>query len=250
MTTTKKLQEVILVEHFKASLPLTIFDVADWAREFEEFDQKSQLPWAAPVNLQIANSFVPIAIEMGNELPRALLRNERTYFSVQLQADRFAFGWSRGSPIGEEVQYPGFDELLKQFEAHVVRFKKWCTERFGISPQPRVVELGYNNATELGKEGGPQKISDVFKWVTPSRHVNSFHVAWHELIQKDRLDGARVAAVVAVGHAPPVLRALIHNFTGHAPVDESTTNETFKTLALLHDKIIQMHDAAISDEIR
>jgi hypothetical protein len=245
MAISESLQEVVLVEHYAANLPLNVLDLAAWAKEFSEFQHSSQLPWLPPVKLAPPGPVAFDLIQSTAELPRILLRSSDGSSYLQLQGDRFAYGWSRPGPVGVPIEYPGFDTLLGAYLEFSQRFRAWCQQRFGSKPTRRLVELSYNNAASLVSEFGDRKISDIFKWVTPSRPVNSFQVVWMELIGKSRPDGARVSAVVAVGSAPPIDRALIHNFTGYAPIDLNSDQTIEKVWQLLHTRILEMYNAVI-----
>jgi uncharacterized protein (TIGR04255 family) len=222
--------------------------LAAWAQEFREFPDATQLPWLPAVHLLPPG---PISYNLlaGNAgLPRVLLRTPDRTRTLQLQSDRFAFGWSRPNAVGENADYPGFEALKIEFREILRRFHSWSSKRLEIQPSARVIELGYNNATPMEIEGKIRKISDVFKFVAPGRPVNAFQVAWMELIDKERPDGARVSATVAIGSAPPVDRVLIHNFSGHAPVDGESVAAAEKVWQLLHDRTLEMYAAAFRTE--
>jgi hypothetical protein len=246
MDHTTTLQEVILVEHFRQALPLTILDVADWAREFSEFGEPRQLPWLPPIDL--TQSPFSIGFQTNQELPRLLLSSITRSTHLQLQSDRFGFGWSRASSVGDKARYPGYEDLLARRSEIADRFRAWCTKRLGVSPESRLVELTYNNATPIVVEGRRRRLSEIFRWVQPSRPVNSFQVSWLELMEKNKPDAARVAAVVAVGAAPPVSEALLFNFSGVGPIDKDEKHTKSDMWNALHRRIQDMYDAAISKE--
>ena len=115
---------------------------------------------------------------------------------------------------------------------------------FGVAPKTRLVELSYNNAAPIVAEDGKRRrLAEIFKWVQPSRPVNSFQVAWMELLETGRPE-ARVNAFVTVGAAPPVMEALIFNFAGFAPIDNIEESTTYDLLDALHARILAMYDAA------
>lgn len=243
MAISKSLQEVVLVEHFGTDLPLNVLDVASWAKEFSDFPVAKQLSWLPRVQLPPPGPFAAFGVMAapGAELPRVLLQTADLTHSLQLQSDRLGFGWSRPKPVGEDADYPGFDALQAEFVKISRRFRTWCSNRLGLEPRTRVVELVYNNAAPLVVGEKVRRISEVFKFVQPGRPVNGFQVVWTELIDKERLDGARVNAAVALGSAPPIDRVLIHNFSGLAPVDGDTAEAIQKGLQLLHQHILEMY---------
>jgi hypothetical protein len=240
--TTATLQDINLVEHVEPPLPLTILDIADWAREFSEFGEPLQLPWLPPIELALQQPGFSIA---PTHLPRLLLRSLAGGRSIQIQEDRFAFGWSRSSTIGEPEKYPGYEQLRAEQSLHMRKYRQWCVKRFGVAPKTRLVELSYNNAAPLIVAGGRRRrLGEIFKWVQPSRSVNSFQVGWMELLEKERTDAPRVNAFVAVGAAPPVMEALIFNFAGFAPIDNIEESTIYRWLDTLHTRILDMYDAA------
>ena len=98
MPTTRSLQELVIAAHFQAPLPLTVMDLADWVEHFtKEFPVIQQLPPLPPTNLPVPGvpgvqfQFLPVD---ATALPRMLLRTADGRYSVQLQNDQFAFGWS------------------------------------------------------------------------------------------------------------------------------------------------------------
>ncbi len=246
MPISKSLQEVLLVEHFRTDLPLNVLDLAAWAQEFYEFPVAAQLPWLPRLQLHPPDSPVSFNfVTQGSDLPRVLLRNPDSTRTLQLQSDRFAFGWSRPNPVGDDADYPGFEALQAEFVTISRRFHSWCSGRLGIQPSPRLAELAYNNATPMMVGEKFQRISEVFKFVSPSRPVNAFQVVWTELIDKERKDAARVSATVALGSAPPVDRALIYNFSGVAPVDGDSAEAAETSWKRLHERTLEMYAAAI-----
>ena len=239
---TATLQEMVLVEHFAPALPLTIPDVADWAREFGDFGEPLQLPWLPPVQLGRPGEF---SIGTAVELPRLVLRSLAQNRSVQLQSDRFAFGWNRSLRIGDFEKYPGYEQLKREQAQYSGQYREWYQKRFGLSPQTRLVELAYNNAAPFVMDDGKRRrLSEIFKWVQPSRPVNAFQVAWTELLELGRPDAPRVNAFVSIGAAPPVPEALIFNFAGFAGIDNSEKSTIYHWLDALHARILAMFDAA------
>jgi uncharacterized protein (TIGR04255 family) len=248
MPISKSLQEVLLVEHFRNELPLNVLDLAEWAQEFCEFSNATQLPWLPRVELQPPGPVSYNLVQATTDLPRVLLRTADRTRTLQLQSDRLAFGWARPNSVGEDADYPGFETLKVEFGEILQRFNGWSLKRLAVQPTARLIELVYNNATPMEVGGKTRKISDVFKFVQPGRSINAFQVVWTELIDKERPDGARVTAAVVIGSAPPVDKVLIHNFSGHAPVDGGSPSAAEKSLQLLHDRTLEMYVAAFRAE--
>ncbi len=245
MVATSTLQEVLLVVHFPAPLQVSILDMADWANEFSEYPTAQQLPFVPRVELAGPGP-MGISLSVADAgVPRLLLRSKKGERTVQLQNDRFAFGWSRTIPVGEGAEYPGYESLKVEWLAEFHKFNAWCSKRMGVVPKAKLVELGYNNASPIVVGGQRRRLSDIFQWVRPARPVNAFQVSWMELLETDRIDAARVAAVAAVGAAPPVLEALIYNFTGFAPIDNDDERTISDAFDMLHRRILEMYDSAI-----
>lgn len=244
MPSTRTLQEVILVEHFASPLTMTVLDMADWANAFSQYPIAQQLSPAGPVSLlPQVQGWIQI------DLPRLLLRSNSGDWSIQLQSDRFAVGWSRTVPVGESCDYPSYDALKALWRVEASKFFGWCERRLGVRPSARLFELGYNNATPIALNGSRRRLSEIFRWVQPSRPVNAFQVSWIELMSKDRPDAARVAGFVTVGSAPPVSEALIFNFTGFGPADGSGEgDEATQVFDSLHHQVNEMYKAAIIPE--
>ena len=105
MPTTTSLQELTIAAHFQAPLPLTVMDLADWVEHFtKEFPVLQQLPPLPPTNLPALGVPVQVQFLDAAALPRMLLRTADGRYHVQLQNDRFAFGWSRTEPIGDPAE--------------------------------------------------------------------------------------------------------------------------------------------------
>jgi hypothetical protein len=246
MPITQTLQEVVLVEHFWAPLPLTVLDLAAWAQAFDRYKESHQLQPAAPIDLSAHPANVQFSIAPAIQLPRLLLRTVEGGRTVQFQADRFAVGWQRETPIGEPADYPGYEALRATWLDESARFHTWCQQRLGQVPSIRLVELGYNNAAPMVVGDQRRRLSEIFRWVVPGRAVNGFQVAWQEVFGKDRPDAARVAGLVALGAAPPVAEALIFNFTGFGPVDGRGDNPVAMGMFdALHERTLDMYSAAI-----
>jgi len=244
MDITTTLQEVILVAHLQPALPLTVLDAADWVREFSEFGEARQLQWLPPIDLAQAAPF-SIAFNPAQEIPRILLRSIDGKRHVQLQSDRFAFGWTRSLPVGQTESYPGYEGLKSERLQYDLKFRAWCVKRFGISPHTRLAELTYNNAAPIVEGGQRRRIGDIFRWVQPIRTVNAFQVSWVDLLEKGRLEGSRVSGLVALGSAPPVSEALLFNFTGLFPLEKTDDAATFTAWDVLHERITAMYDTTI-----
>ncbi|MFZ2104043.1 MAG: TIGR04255 family protein [Roseiarcus sp.] len=245
MAFTSTLQELLLVEHFRTPLPLSILDMADWANEFATYPKAQQLQVVPPVEL---SSPGPIGFTFNlaqPELPRLMLRSANGERTIQLQADRFGYGWSRKVPIGERAEYPGFEAIKLDCATEMHKFRTWCGRRIGTVPKIKLVEIGYHNAAPIVVGEKRRRLADIFRWVQPARPVNSFQVSWAELLQKDRPDAPRVNAVVAVGSAPPVAEALIFNFMGFAPIDKDDDGNISDAFDRLHQRILEMYESAI-----
>src|SRR3954469_19992645 len=100
MHTTRTLQEVVFAIHFSRPADFNVVELADWYTTFrEDFPHLQQLPPLDEVTLapvmrpQIYFGVMPVQ-------PRLLLISQDQRETVQLQSDRFAFGWRRLDPPG------------------------------------------------------------------------------------------------------------------------------------------------------
>jgi uncharacterized protein (TIGR04255 family) len=244
---TRTLQELILATHFRAPLPLTVLDLADWVGAFSDFPIIQELQ-----PLPVSNMPAPGAPQFSFEihpvgtLPRMLLRTGDGRSSIQLQADRFAMGWSRIEPLGDLADYPGFEIMLQRWSQLLSRFEAWTTQRFHLRSEHRLVEVNYANASPLNQHGQQKRISEIFKFVhTTGRPVNVFNTTWTESVYppaEGRLTGI-VTAMVALGNAPPDIPVVAFNFTGMAEVAEG--HESKHIMNDLHAKIREMYQSAI-----
>jgi hypothetical protein len=94
---TRTLQEVILAGHFRAPLSLGLLDLGSWISSNPDFPVVQELPALPPSNIPVFGvgpQMPSFEIAMGTPLPRILLRSQDGRFSLQLQGDRVAFGWS------------------------------------------------------------------------------------------------------------------------------------------------------------
>jgi len=245
-----------MVTHFQAPLPLTLLDVADWVGGFSDFPIAQQLEILAPLNLPVLGQQQQLSFELGPSisLPRMLLRSADGRYTVQLQGDRFAFGWARIEPLGAPADYPGFEAMLAKWSEMTSRFEKWVEQRLRLRPQPRLVEVSYVNAALLEQGGRARRISEVFKFiqVSSSRPINFFNVNWAESVYPLNPDDGRfkgvVNAQVGLARALPATPVLAFNFAGIAEV--ATGQESKHIMNDIHAKIREMYQNAIASDAR
>jgi uncharacterized protein (TIGR04255 family) len=180
MPTTKSLQELIIAVHFDAPISLTVVDLADWVTYFsDDFPIIQQLQALPHANLPTVLGPQALQLQMLSvdslPLPRMLLRSPEGRYSIQLQNDRFAFGWHRTEPLGESAEYSGFEVHQQDWAEAVSSFEAWTQTRFRMRPGHRLMELTYSNATPLEKDGKKKKLSEIFAFVKPTgRPVSAF----------------------------------------------------------------------------
>lgn len=255
MPATKTLQELIIGVHFDVPIALTVVDLADWVAHFsEDFPVVQQLPALPQINLPTAPAAVglqQLQVQMVTvdslPLPRMLLRTSDGRFSIQLQNDRFAFGWHRTEPLGDPAEYDGFEDHQRSWGEVVEKFEEWTQARFRQRPGHRMVELTYSNAMPMEKDGEKKRISQIFKFVQPgSRTLISFNTTWAESVYPQSATDplkALVTAQVAVGSAAPAQTVLVFTFTGIGAVAEN--EESKHILNDLHAKIREMYEGSI-----
>jgi hypothetical protein len=241
---TKTLQEVLVGVHFDP-LPIGFEGLADWrAMIRDEFPVLQELPQAPPISLvpgQIIQAF-----SNGVELPRLVARvREHTRF-VMMQSDRLLVGWTRGTPIGEVAHYPGYGSLRQHAEGEFRRFFDWSERVVGVRPKRTFIEVAYQNVMPVTFGGQRYKLGDIFKWVVPSRQVNSFNVNWLEVIDGG-LENGRVTGsinLMAFNEDGPALHG---SFVGVAPVASTADDyDTLASLDVLHDRALDMYRGTIT----
>jgi uncharacterized protein (TIGR04255 family) len=184
MPTTKSLQELIIAVHFEAPIALAVMDLADWVAHFShQYPVVQQLPALPPFNLPLAVGAPQLQMLSADSLPRMLLRSTDGRYSLQLQNDRFAFGWHRTEPLGQPAEYAGFESHQQSWADVLAHFEAWTQERFRQRPRHRLVELSYNNAALLESDGKKKRLSEIFTFVQPrSRTVTAFNTSWIETV--------------------------------------------------------------------
>ncbi len=245
MPVTRSLQELIIAGHFETPLSLTVIDIAKWAELFSNFPIIQQLPSLPRMEMAMGLQ-MQFQMAVGNEIPRMLLRSQDGRFSVQLQADRFAFGWHRTELLGEPSNYPGFENIRSRWDEVLGIFEKWTLEKFHQVPRHRLIELAYNNAIPLDQNGKKKRISDIFRFVQPgSRPVFGFSTTWTESVYPSPSNPsvARITTQVGLSTAPPDQSVLAFIFSGAAIVEPQ--KESKEVLNDLHDKIREIYESSI-----
>lgn len=249
---TRTLQELVMAAHFQVPLPLTVLDLADWVSLFSDFPIVQQLDHLGPLNLPGVGPVPQFALQFAQPglLPRMLLRSPDGRYTVQLQDDRFGFSWTRIEPLGETANYPGFEAMLERWLDTLSRFEAWTEQRFHLRPAHRLVEINYANADPLDRDGKTRRISEIFKFVQPSRGVNAFNTSWSETVYPIDPDQPRfrgvVNAVAALTEIPPA-RVLAFNFTGFAEVADGQQSKHI--MNDIHAKIREMYESAIVSDV-
>jgi uncharacterized protein (TIGR04255 family) len=254
MPTTKRLQELIIAVHFDAPIAFTVVDLADWVTHFsQQFPVVQQLPSLPAMGLPVAGGPQMMQFQMltteNMPLPRMLLRSAEGRHSIQLQNDRFAFGWHRTEPLGEPAEYAGFEAHGQAWADLLASFEAWTQTRFRVRPNHRLVELTYSNAAPLERQGKKKRLSEIFTFVQPgSRVLNGFSTNWVENVYPKSTAGpdpkAIVSAQVAIGSAPPAQAVLAFTFSGIGAVAQG--EESKHILNDLHAKITEMYESSIA----
>jgi uncharacterized protein (TIGR04255 family) len=253
MPTTRSLQELVIAAHFQAPLPLSVMDLAHWVECFtKEFPVVQQLPLLPPTNLPapgvagVQFQFLPVDAAS----PRMLLRTADGRYHVQLQNDRFAFGWSRTEPIGDPAEYEGFPAHQQRWKQTLDRFEAWTDERFHQRPAHRLLELTYSNAMPLERNGRQKRLSEIFKFVQPAgRKISGFNTTWAESIYptaEGQPPKGVVQAAVGLGVAVPAVKVLAFTFVGLALV--ASDEQSDDILNDIHTKIREIYEAAINPD--
>jgi uncharacterized protein (TIGR04255 family) len=247
---TKTLQEMVLAGHLKTPMPLGVQDLADWIARFADYPIVQELPALPSAQMPSPGQMPSFEFNVGGvTLPRMLLRSADGRFSVQLQGDRFAFGWSRIEPLGAEAAYPGFEAMLNSWTEISARYEAWVEGRFRSRPQYRMVELSYVNNVPLEVDGKRRRLSELFRWIQPGRAVNSFTAQWAEFLHSDSPGepprGVVHSVVVVVGQGPGAPGAppmLAFNFSGLGAVADGQENKHI--ISDLHARIRDIYQSA------
>ena len=230
---------------------MTVLDLADWVRNFEDsYPFADQLPFAPRVELQTGSPqimFGPVEVD----LPRIQLRSASTSERLQLQTDRFVMTWSRSEALGEPANYPGYLVMKANWRKRVAEFREWHNRRLGPAPAGRLIELAYVNSVPLDVAGQKRRLSDIFKFIQPGRALNGFQVSWIESLVPEP-NAARVTAQAGLGSAPTGASIFGYNFIGLGPIaGTGADDDSLDVVDKLHDRIIEMRSAAIhpQDEV-
>jgi hypothetical protein len=252
MSTTTTLQEMVIAAHFQPSMPLTLMDVASWVEEFQgEYPAFQQSPAPPPASLNAAPGAVIggqafMIGPVGVDLPRMRLSAINSPYYVLMQTDRIGLGWARRRPLGEPDDYKGFDAMRARWGDFVARFDAWQAKRLGGTSAVHMMELSYVNAIPMTVRGERRRLSQLFRFVQPTRPVNAFGVNWAELIP-EHPGGARVQAQAGLGqHVQTGESVFSFSYGGMAAVQGGAGSEAaFAALDTLHARILDIHTAAI-----
>jgi uncharacterized protein (TIGR04255 family) len=103
-----------------------------------------------------ANVFPPTA-------QRWWLSSEDKNRVLQIQDDFFSFNWRRWEKLpGEELNYPGFDLILKEANRHYAMLERYKSDAGGAMPVLSGCELLYDNMVLMRSvDGQPLNMSDT-----------------------------------------------------------------------------------------
>ncbi len=246
MPETNALQEIVIGVHFEGAINITIPEVAHFVSIFEdEYPHYQQTPPLPPVELHPSGD-PEVVFSQRDLMPRLILRSLDQSRVLQFQADRFAIGWAKNTPIEASANYPGYDQLRGEWKTILDRFYNWSSTLSGGNPKSRLIELAYYNAISLERHGKLRKLSDIMKFNDlKGRELIQFKMAWTEIIG-DLYGGGRVMAQIGTGVASPSTPILGYNFNGLAPMsEEANSTPSLDLLDALHNKILDMHQSAI-----
>lgn len=120
-------QECLGLENW---LPLTDQPAAN--REFEQFGYSRLRPSQPQTGTGIV-------------LPNVRFRRSDKMRTVQLQSDRFTYGWNR-----EEGKRPSYAVARPEFDAAYQKFEAFCDERMSLKPELNLWQITYVNAIPQG----------------------------------------------------------------------------------------------------
>ncbi len=249
MPTTSMLSNMLFVVHFEPALVLDVLDMADWVETFRaEFPVYQQTAPSARIELNQTDNF--LVLNHTPEMPRMFLQSSSVTRTLQLQSDRFGYGWARDKPLGEPADYPGYPRMREDWGRVLARFYDWHEKRLGGRPVTRLLELAYHNAVPIQAGNRRRKLSELIRFVHDGyRPMNSFAMNWSELLTRE-MTGSRVNAQAGLGVSPTGEPVFGFTFAGLAPFSEPADSvAAVETMDRLHDRIIDMRDnSIISDE--
>lgn len=143
-----------------------------WSEVREEFPLSETAPrLATSVELfdspetQVTFSALPAV-----QLPRTVFKTDPEGELIQLQDDKFVFNWVRSS---DEAQYPRFETTSARLWELYARWSRFCSERYGATPQLKQCELTNVNVVpvkDFGEDFADMHrafVVDPFEWKVP-----------------------------------------------------------------------------------
>jgi uncharacterized protein (TIGR04255 family) len=178
--------EVVIALQFGAPLAgLNALQIADLVGRFPEFPRFTELPLSGPMPYSLGQlqGSEPVDGFVAN-FPRIGLGSNSGDRTLSFQADRLTYSWVRTSEIGQEDDYPGFDELLKEFEPLVARFVNQLLAMGLENLTFKVAEITYVNVIPTRtKDNDIIKLSSLFAFMRPALGwppINGYWYSWNE----------------------------------------------------------------------
>lgn len=222
MSTEPPIIEVGLTLQFARLSGVTALDIAELFRRFDgAFRTVQHVPEVPPMNLDGSPPQF-LFNESGTELPRTWFVSEDLRYLAQFQNDRFSLNWRRLSPQ-EELEYPGYSEVLRRYREYAGIFAAWVSERFAVIPQINVAELGFVNAIPMIVGDERRRLSSVFTFVTPRspRKIRSFVARWTELFDEGIIDVVAATSEMPDGQPAATLQLMARRGFDAASIDDA-----------------------------
>lgn len=224
MTTEPPIIEVAITLHFDRLAGVTALDVAELFQRFGgDFRTVQHLPELPPGTLEGSQQFE--ISPPSPDLPRTWFVSEDLRYVAQFQADRFSLSWRRLSPQ-QELEYPGYDEVLRRYRRYMGVVSEWMTDRFGEVSSVHLGELLFVNAVPMMFEGELRRLSSIFTFVAPStpRRIRTFTAQWAEIFEDGDVNVAAATGLMPDGQPAATLQLAARQGYGRVSIDDALTS--------------------------
>lgn len=249
---------VILTVQFTPALSaLTMLDVVGVFDLFKDrYPVFAQINRAGPMIVNPLKGAVFDLTQPDQQLPRVAFTSEDSSRAIYFQDDRVSLSWSRQSGLDEPTDYPGYEGLRDSLLEEADRFVRWSSANNFPEVRPATAEVLYINAFRMDLGDRRRAMSEVFTFFNNPRKARmvALDFAWTEFVRPPELvAGAKdtsglVHMQTSSGIAPTGKPVVTFQLTGTSQADH-TWNEMKRTLDEVHDRIAEIFDAAIQDEV-
>lgn len=212
--------EVVITVQFAEPVRIGhVLEVAAIYRDFaEQFPDYDQLPPAGPMmhKLTQLDGSEPVSFQSSGLRVRFGAMERGRY--ITLQDDRLSYGWIRRAGLDQDADYPGFDELLKEFREVWSDVAESLQRHVGGEIRPGLGEIAYvNGAATRDKDGNAIRLSSIYRFLNPDvppAGVNGYNYSWNETLNvaDGILSTSAAGPIVTLGDVPATLLTLTATF--------------------------------------